>query len=74
MTEWQPIGTAPKDGSEILVALGYHSRYDKEDYAFRIVSWDAEVNGWYDEVEDGCYTYPGFPGLWMPLPAPPNSP
>lgn len=72
MSEWQPIATAPKDGTEILGALPYHGRYDKEDFARRIISWDKDGRGWYDEIEDSYHVHPDSVRYWCPLPAPPD--
>jgi hypothetical protein len=62
---WQPISTAPKDGTEILV-----SDYD----AIEIVSWekglfDASRTGW---VTQHCEAF--FPAWWQPLPDHPPIP
>lgn len=64
--QWQPIETAPKDGTSIL---GAH--YD----AVFSVYWDLSANGWVDgrtNLYDELSTYPVT--HWMPLPAPPVSP
>lgn len=57
---WQPIETAPKDGTMILV----HGPY-----GFLIVHWGNEANsGWHGE--DG--EWPEYACThWMPLPEPP---
>jgi hypothetical protein len=64
MTEWQPIETAPKDGSLIL---SWDNPY------MIVVSWDT------DPRDEGgqCWkiNYSGdwmTPTHWMPLPAPPK--
>lgn len=72
MSEWQPIETAPRDGSWVLLTGG------DIDYG-----WDGEnkpplvvgqyVNGgwqfaWYDSGHYGEYKHPSH---WMPLPATP---
>lgn len=71
---WQPIETAPKDGTKILVFT---------------IHGDIELSEWYgmpsiqfEEVEDGLYRkivgegYAGWnsnqPTHWQPLPPPPN--
>lgn len=68
MTQWQPIETAPKDGTEILlfdpdnsddhnggVAQGYFSMKD------------GGRNEWVSMVFKTCK-----PTHWMPLPSPPE--
>jgi len=86
MGEWQPIETAPKDGSEFLSAGGVNG-HDGKAYATRWLSpgpYSTE-NGKNTEGErryqfpDGFYWagYDGFvgpvdPTIWMPLPDAPN--
>lgn len=76
MSEWQPIETAPKDGTmvvlhwdwEPLTVVGYFGAStnqppgdDPERETWR-VHWDeATLDGGFDE-----------PTHWMPLPSPPN--
>jgi len=57
MAGWQPIDTAPKDGTEILA-----SDYD----AIEIVSWveDREWKTWYWTGRDGQVMHPAW---WQPL-------
>lgn len=60
---WQPINTAPRNGTEILA-----SDYD----AIEIVSWaDPPLlgPGWYGRY--GEYMYPAW---WQPLPDHPDPP
>lgn len=60
MSKWQPIETAPKDGTLVLV-------WDEDTPI--TASWD-EGFGWCDNVRG---TYWGFsPTHWMPLPEPPK--
>lgn len=61
MTEWQPIETAPKDGTDIFVAGGK--------FKPMVAFWfrDGWVNVW--TFEDR--TAPN-PTHWMPLPEPPK--
>lgn len=61
MSEWQPIETAPKDGTQILIPGG-------------IAYWRADVDGWYTIT---AVEWPGLPVQWnvthwMPLPEPPR--
>jgi hypothetical protein len=74
--EWQPIETAPKDGSEFQAWLvtdkvdGFwepKARFDPESEAF-------ELWGRTDYDQEGWDIYPDLkPTHWMPLPAPPNA-
>ena len=64
MTEWQPIETAPKDGSTILIAT--HS-YEG---GVMMAAWASDVPtpAFVDEVGDSYFDATH----WMPLPAPPR--
>lgn len=61
MTEWQPIATAPQDGTEILIWTGVCMYVAKYAYA------DHETPYWQPE---------GLPAMrathWMVLPEPPK--
>ena len=61
MTEWEPIETAPKDGTAILVC-GRYPHYRKELAIIRIQWWDTQTDKWAN-VSD-----PIIPTHWMPLP------
>ena len=75
MSEWQPIETAPKDGTEVLVFCRH---------GVKIAYWNAEPTVW-DGSNDPCWTVfepedyfygfhlvgPSAPTHWMPLPSPP---
>ena len=80
--EWQPIETAPRDGSKILIFC------NEEIYA---AYWDSEFKSeWDDEKDDSFYvgawtdnailsfayeeTNSYEPTHWMPLPAAPKPP
>ena len=62
MSAWQPIKTAPKDGSTIII---YHPRIE----CVYTTWWDERVRMW-SGVEYGSID-PG-PSHWMPLPEPPK--
>ena len=71
MSEWQPIETAPKDGSRILV-------FNRKVY---IASWSEEAQhgefecapGWQVFCpDDYWYAFCVNPTHWMPLPEPPQ--
>lgn len=73
MSEWQPIETAPRDGTEILTL----TRWPAGDYA-RVLCWDDGIDletggvatGWLDP--DSGYIGSFDPSYWMPLPKPPE--
>lgn len=80
---WQPIETAPKDGTWILLAGGECDEEGPEgDQSNRIVSgqWTNYLNGettewhwqfaWYDGGYSGEYIKPT---LWMPIPELPDA-
>ena len=65
--EWQPIETAPKDGTEILA----FATFERRDF-IAVAQWaDADpefpntVAGWF-------WDYAIRPTHWMPLPEPPK--
>jgi hypothetical protein len=60
---WQPIETAPKDGS---VIIGWHKKWQE----LSMIDFDNREKKWMGR-------FPGFipfdqPTHWMPLPPPPN--
>ncbi len=73
---WQPIETAPKDGTQILALYLYKGH--APDYS--IVEWNKD--GWMGmcdgaraiEAQGDTFTdyHEPFVNLWMPLPEPPN--
>jgi hypothetical protein len=78
MTDWQPIESAPKDGTEVLV-LYMHIKTQcvfNAFYASEEDGWDREDVGWwsYEHSEVSRIKLEGFmkPTHWMPLPAPPK--
>ena len=75
MPDWQPIDTAPKDGTPILA----FQHWAAAGPSWCVLEWDEfgehietgrQAGGW-TPPEDG---YVGFwePTHWMPLPAPPK--
>lgn len=76
MSEWQPIETAPKDGTRVLV----FSPDAREPQIF--VAWlgsfilpgtkGEEDEGWIDAWSDDLVD--AWPTHWQPLPAPPEQP
>jgi hypothetical protein len=65
LVEWQPIETAPKDGTEVLLWVP-----DGTYFALMMTgSYEGCAMGWCDNVRGS----PGFePTHWMPLPRPPS--
>ena len=68
MTKWQPIETAPRDGTEILCFIPEHTwglLTVKEEYkVLRFIQGVTWAN-------QGLYTE--YPTHWMPLPKPPET-
>jgi len=64
--EWQPIETAPKDGTDILVA------FPKNVGWLQIVRWWEKKTGfqWVDGYT--CKRIWNSPTHWQPLPPPPK--
>lgn len=67
MSEWQPIETAPKDGSSILLFTG--TGMIEGNWSFG--RWDQGV---IYATYDGCggTAFESNPTHWMPLPEPPK--
>lgn len=75
MNEWQPIETAPKDGTEILT-VNIHGD-------IQITEWYSVTRDDYVHIEGEIYRkeitlwHEGWngnnPTHWMPLPAPPKA-
>lgn len=70
MTEWQPIETAPKDGTSILVCV----TYNLPEGGWETVQWVDWVREPYifpiyrDRIDIPCP-----PTHWQPLPEPPTT-
>lgn len=64
LNTWQPIATAPKDGTLILCAGEFCGPGD----------WVMKM-GYWSEAEEGWCLFGGSwkPTHWMPLPAPPKT-
>jgi hypothetical protein len=63
MSDWQPIETAPKDGTRVLIA---HTN------VWMAVAWFWPCNmHWTEDTASGMKL--NDPTHWMPLPDPPSS-
>lgn len=72
MSDWQPIETAPKDGSFVLLCRrGGDYEYATQVYVGAYVPFDDDPG---DSVwlADGLYHSDGVFTHWMPLPEPPR--
>ena len=59
---WQPIETAPKDGTHIILSC----KFLPNDWRIKIGGWRFDKNNW--QLFGGSWT----PTHWMPLPAAPT--
>jgi hypothetical protein len=68
---WQPIESAPKDGTAILGAAK-----DREVWAQTTVRWENDGDGYWGLVEIGANAEDSewWPTHWLPLPEPPAKP
>jgi len=68
--DWQPIETAPKDGTTLLLLYPHPDGYEYSEVAFG--SWEfIEPSEWDSEPVFGWKTPSGIdddPSFWMPLP------
>ena len=72
MSEWEPIATAPKNGTRILVSLPNKTMttvFWAADYTGKNFEWRLCVPG--EFAEDNLW---GEPTHWMYLPMPPKAP
>lgn len=72
-TQWQPIETAPKDGTAILIAVGHlvgEARFVEDEGSELGWWWANEGPG--DYHADKIELRQGQPTHWMPLPAAPT--
>lgn len=68
--KWQPIETAPKDGTHIIAWRATAKPPHCESMYF--VPYDEDGNGLWHWVQDGDSPSENFPTHWMPLPPPPE--
>ena len=68
--DWQPIETAPDDGTDVLVCVT-HNMPDGEWETIQWVDWQRSPRvRWPNYAARIDIPFP--PTHWMPLPAPPN--
>ena len=74
---WQPIDSAPKDGTRILVwATTKPPHYEDQAYIETILHGEhveqVQPACWHEDDGEWELHYIGTPLFWMPLPAPPQ--
>jgi hypothetical protein len=68
--EWQPIATAPRDGTEVLLATDDRGGYGKNGATYG--AWNGNLwETFHGDDEEGERVGPHW---WMPLPEPPPEP
>lgn len=68
--KWQPIETAPRDGTEILIYPCKDSSWFSSPHDRDVAHWDGR--GWYLSIDDCVASYALSPTHWMPLEEPPK--
>ena len=56
---WQPIETAPRDGTDIFVA--------ESDGCFHVAMYDRHFNRWRGSTGNGCESWIHDAKYWMPI-------
>ncbi len=76
---WQPIDTAPKDGTRIIVIGDYddwcEARWNAKDKCWEpswqgshgVIEWQGDLSTSYKEVSSEAITH------WLPIPTPPKA-
>jgi Protein of unknown function (DUF551) len=67
---WQPIETAPKDGTSILAFPCIFNTHESGPHVIDVVSF--QDGRWYLSIDDGVCSYATKITHWMPLPIPPT--
>ena len=70
MSEWQPIESAPKDGT--VVFLGWESKEGEIIHPEERGLWNFVIDEWCHDGELEDYYVMFHPTHWMPLPEPPT--
>lgn len=78
MSEWQPIETAPKDGSSVLLAVATDDGRAVAGEGWYRDNDDSDMGWWWANESPGDYYAEAIEPRWrithwMPLPAPPES-
>ena len=63
--KWRPIETAPKDGTQIIIAVADADDEFEPGWAF----WSERFNNWM--IPTTARGYEMYPTHWMPMPEPP---
>ena len=78
MIEWQPIETAPKDGTDILVYMpdvNLHGTPAFYQWCIVVAYWERHFDKWSTSHVSGCDwdedLVSNYATHWMPLPKPP---
>jgi hypothetical protein len=74
---WQPIETAPKDGTRVIVYSTTDTpHYADQDYVATVLQGEhveeVQVARWCEEFEEWELQFIGAPLFWRPLPPPPT--
>ena len=74
LREWQPIETAPKDGTRICCYFKEkkHGMYKLESEVLLKVFCPLHKNYCSNSIKPNCLGIPDRPTHWMPLPQPPK--
>ena len=69
---WQPISTAPKDGTSVLIFDNYREDKKVDGYNRVVARFDEPLDRWMIHQRYGNYIACINPTKWMPLPQPPK--
>ena len=73
MSKWQPIETAPRDGTRILVFDGKEiNTVDYSEPYYIGINKHIEIEESWVQISDSGRATEFFPTHWMPLPEPPK--
>jgi hypothetical protein len=73
MSDWRPIETAPKDGTEILVrTIEPHRELGQQPWRVKWAPWRAPDDLQWVNAERHSTAYSPYFLEWQPLPEPPH--